>query len=179
MSKVFVYTQLNIKAVLFSTIQFSVSNFNVKNSSILTIQLHLKKVEKVRSLNVKSVLFQPIQFNKSTLFRSIWLINRALSGATTLSHSGLGSNGNEGVLCILQSPSITETSPPDFLVSYTGLWWWGSYPSAEMQSLYSSLPADWKEYLPIIESSQQRHLNLRRYNIQSQNHPVRLVFTYQ
>ena len=29
-----VYTQLNVKTVLYKTIQFSVSSFNVKNSSI-------------------------------------------------------------------------------------------------------------------------------------------------
>ena len=33
---------------------------------------------------------------------------------------GPGSNGNEGVLHIHQSSSITETSPSDFLVSYPG-----------------------------------------------------------
>ena len=41
-----------------------------------------------------------------------------LSGATTLGQSGPGSNGNEGVLRIPQSPSITGTSPSDCLVSY-------------------------------------------------------------
>ena len=47
-------------------------------------------------------------------------IDRALSGATIPSQSGSGSNGNEGVLCIFQSPSITVTSPSDCLVSYPG-----------------------------------------------------------
>ena len=41
-----------------------------------------------------------------------------LSGTTTLRQSGPGSNGNEGVLHIPQSPSITGTSPSDCLVSY-------------------------------------------------------------
>ena len=43
-----------------------------------------------------------------------------LSGATTLGQSGPGSNGNEGVPRIPQSPSITGTSRSDCLVSYTG-----------------------------------------------------------
>ena len=43
-----------------------------------------------------------------------------LSGATTPSQSRPGSNGIEGVLCILQSPSITGISPPDCLISYPG-----------------------------------------------------------
>ena len=44
--------------------------------------------------------------------------------------SGPGSNSNEGVLRIPQSPSITGTSPSDCLVSYLGhsLWWWGFLP---------------------------------------------------
>ena len=37
-------------------------------------------------------------------------MDRTLSGATIPSQSGPGSNGNEGVLCIPQSSSITETS---------------------------------------------------------------------
>ena len=44
---------------------------------------------------------------------SIQPIDRALSGATTLGQSGPGSNGNEGVLCIPQGPSITGTSPKE------------------------------------------------------------------
>ena len=48
-------------------------------------------------------------------------IDRALSGATIPGQSGSGSNGNEGVLRIPQSPNITGTSPSDCLVSYPGL----------------------------------------------------------
>ena len=44
----------------------------------------------------------------------------ALSGATTLGQSRPGSDGNEGVLCIPQSPSITGNSPSDCSVSYPG-----------------------------------------------------------
>ena len=44
----------------------------------------------------------------------------ALSGATTPGQSGPGSDGNEGVLCIPQSPSITGTSSSDCLVSLPG-----------------------------------------------------------
>ena len=65
------------------------------------------------------------------------------SGATTLGQSGPGNNGNEGVLCIPQGPSITGTSPSDCLVSYAGHSLGGSYPSAEVQSVYSTAPADW------------------------------------
>ena len=77
-------------------------------------------------------------------FSSIKPIDRALSGA--LSQSGPGSHGNEGVLFILQSFIITKTSPSDSLVSYPRHLFGGgevSYPSAEMQSVYSAAPADW------------------------------------
>ena len=43
-----------------------------------------------------------------------------ISGATTPGQSGPGSNGNKGVLHILQSSSIIGTSPSDCLVSYRG-----------------------------------------------------------
>ena len=54
--------------------------------------------------------------------------------------SGPGSNGIEGVL---HSPQITGTSPSDCLVSYPGHSLGGSYPSAEVQSVYSTIPTDW------------------------------------
>ena len=66
-----------------------------------------------------------------------------LSGATTLGKSGPGSNGNEGVLCIPQSPSITGTAPLDCLVSYPRHSLGRSYPSADVQSVYSTALADW------------------------------------
>ena len=62
----------------------------------------------------KIVLFQVIQFS------SIWPIDNALSGATTLGQSGPGGDGNEGVLRILQSSSIIGTLSSDCLVSYPG-----------------------------------------------------------
>ena len=46
--------------------------------------------------------------------------SRAQSDFTIPGQSGPGSNGNEGLLCIPQSPSITGTSPSDCLVSYAG-----------------------------------------------------------
>ena len=49
-------------------------------------------------------------------FSSIWPIDRALSGATTMGQSGPESNGNEVVLHIRQS--ITGTSPSNCLMSY-------------------------------------------------------------
>ena len=60
---------------------------------------------------------QTIQFSISMQFNSIQPIDRALSGATILGQSEPGSNGNEGVPRIPQSPSITGTSLSDCIVS--------------------------------------------------------------
>ena len=67
----------------------------------------------------------------------------AISGATTPGQSGPGSDGNEGVLRIPQSSSTAGTSPSDCLVSYPGHSLVGSYSSAEVQSVYSTAPAEW------------------------------------
>ena len=62
-----------------------------------------------------------------------------LSGVITPGQSGLGSNGNKGVLCIPQSSSLTEASPSDSLISYPGK----SYLSAEIQLVYSTALVNW------------------------------------
>ena len=90
----------------------------------------------------KTVLFQAIQFSIKTQFSSVWLIDRTLSVPTSLSQSWPGSHGNKGILWILQSSSITRTSPSDCLVSYQDSRWWGSY-SSEKHLVYSTAPVDW------------------------------------
>ena len=60
------------------------------------------------------------QFSISTHSSSIWSIDRTLSNATTPGQSGPGSNSNEGVVHIPQSPSFTGISPLNCFVSYTG-----------------------------------------------------------
>ena len=76
--------------------------------------------------------FDCIQFQWSN--SSIWLIDRTLSGTITPDQSGSGSNGNEGVLHIPQSSSITGAKPSDYFVSYPGYSLEReSYISTEMQ----------------------------------------------
>ena len=99
----------------------------------------------------KTVLSQVNQFSISTHFSSIWSTDIALTGATTPSQSGPGSDGNEGVLRILQSSSITGTLTSDCFVSYPGHLLGGSYLSAAMQSVYSAVLADWWEVYPFAE----------------------------
>ena len=69
---------------------------------------------------LKTVLFQTIQFIISTLFSSIWPIEKTLSEAITPGQSGPGNDDSKGVLCIPQGFSITGASPSDYLVSYSG-----------------------------------------------------------
>ena len=76
------------QTVLFQRIQFSISIVFVRTQ-----------------LNVATVLFQAIQFRISMQFSSIWSIDRTLLSATTPGQSGPGSDGNKGVLRILQSSS--------------------------------------------------------------------------
>ena len=74
----------------------------------------------IRSLNIKTDLLQVIQFSISAQFSSIWPIDRTLSGTTTPEQSWTGREGNEDVLRIPQSSSITGTSSSDCLVTYPG-----------------------------------------------------------
>ena len=112
----------------------------------------------VRSSNIITVLFQAIRFNISLIwfgfmanqpFLYIWTVifqTILFSISTqTMGQSGHGSNGNQGVLCIPESSSNTRTSPSDCFVSYPGhsLGRKGSYPSTEVQSVYSTAPAEW------------------------------------
>ena len=102
------------KGFIFQAVQFS------QTVLIQTIQFSISIVFVHTQLNVKTVLFRVIQFSISTHFSSIWPVDRTLSGATTPSQSGAGSDGNEGVLRIPQSSSISGTSPSICLVSYPG-----------------------------------------------------------
>ena len=77
----------------------------------------------------------------------IWPIDRTLSGAFTLGQSGPRNDGNEVVLSIPQSSSITRASASDCLMSYPEhsvvVVMMGSYSFIEMQSAYSTAAANW------------------------------------
>ena len=70
-------------------------------------------------------------------------IDKTLSGTTTVGQSRPVSDGNEEVLCISQSSSITGASPSDYLVSYPGHSLWGSYSFAEIESVYPTTSTNW------------------------------------
>ena len=101
----------------------------------------------------KTVLFIAIQFSISTQFSSIRPIDRTISDTTNPNQRGPGSDGNEGILRIPQSSSITGTSPLNCLVPYQGhSLGEGSYSSAEMQSVYSASQANWAIEVDRLES---------------------------
>ena len=74
-------------------------------------------------------------------------IEKALAHATSPGQSRSGGVGNEGVLRISQSSSITGASPSDCLMSYPGHLFGMSYPYAEIQTVYSTAPADWAAFM--------------------------------
>ena len=71
---------------------------------------------------------------------SIWPIDRILSDAPTTDQNWADDNWP---LYNSQNSSITESSLTDYLVSYSGHMKRKSYPFAEMQSGYSTVPVDW------------------------------------
>ena len=63
-----------------------------------------------------------------------------LPGANPPGQSRPGSDGNKGILCILQS--ITGTSPSDYFVHYPGHSLGGYSFAGKKQSVYSTAPTD-------------------------------------
>ena len=71
---------------------------------------------------------------------AIYPFDKTLSGATTQSQSGHGNDGNEGILHIPQSSSI------GLFNVYQDTCCECPYPAEEMQSMYSTAPANWAEF---------------------------------
>ena len=140
---------------------------NLKNAGLFRRNLFLNSLK--TPTNVKTVLFQAILFGISIQFSSIWLIDRTLSGATPLTQSGLGSDGNEGVPRIPQNSSVTGTSdcfvsyplqrsswcilqpPPTQLTGPQSTRLEESYTPTDKQSAYSIAPSLLKEVLKRVD----------------------------
>ena len=110
---------------------------------------------------MKKALYQTILFAISTQFK--WrkvLFDQLIGPYQALP---LKRDDNEGVLCIPQCSSITRASPSDCFVSYRKNSLWESYPSAEMQSVYSVPPTDWAKL--ILEAfGHYMHWNINQRN---------------
>ena len=131
------------------TVQLDISHLfpHSSNSSISSSSVYRKDTVFVYTLvNIKTVLYLKIKFSIITPFSSIWPIDWTLSVATTPGQGWPVSIGNKGIICIPQSSSITEASPSDCLMSYPGHSLGEFYPSAVMQSGYSTAPTDWAKY---------------------------------
>ena len=74
-----------------------------------------------------------------------------LSGATTPSQSGPGSDGNKRLLRISHSSSITETSLSDCLVSYPGHWLGGGLTPLQRSSRCILQPQPTGQYVTLFD----------------------------
>ena len=90
-----------------------------------------------------TLLFQTIQFSKSLQFSSITAIDKSLSGATTPGQSWPGSDGNKWVP---KAPTLLELHHKIARCHIQNTHE-GSYPFAEMQSLFSATPAEFVDML--------------------------------
>ena len=94
---------------------------------------------------------------------AICSIDRNLSGATSPGQSGPRRDANKGVLRVFQSSSIAEASQSVCLMLNPGHSLGMSHPSAEMQSLYSTVLADWVSHngsdgvIPTLQETQLNH----------------------
>ena len=97
-------------------------------------------------LTIKTVLFQTIQFSISTQLKCQTVQfepkKRNLPSAITFCLCGPGTDGNECVLLIHQSSSITGASLSGCFVTNPEHLFKESYSSAEMLSVHSAAPTD-------------------------------------
>ena len=84
----------------------------------LTIQLIISTVFCLYTVECKTVLFK-----KFSLAYACSLNVKNSSISNTPGQSGPGNNGNQGVLCIPQSSSITGASSSDCFGSYQDIHW--------------------------------------------------------
>ena len=104
--------------------------------------------------NINHLISQFNGFKYSKWLNSyFWLIDGTLTGSTPLGQNEPGSNSNEGVFHIPQR-SKTRTSPSDAVYCHIqdSRWVGESYPSAEMQSVYSTASTDNAEFLSCFVS---------------------------
>ena len=113
-----------------------------KRSSAPSLHFDVVAIEKGAYRSPSATVANFTLLTISMQFSSISPINMTLSGVTTPGLSGLGSDGNEGVLHIPQSSRITGTSPSVCLVSYQDTHW-GDLTPLQRCRLYSTTPANW------------------------------------
>ena len=119
---------------------------------------HIKhwRLFNAKSLFILTVLFITIQLTISRKFSSIWPVNWTLLGSTTPSQSEPESGGNKWVLRIPLKDYRGLTIRLFSVISGHSLG--VSYPSAEIQSVYSAAPTDWasKNYKYLVNKQRFR-----------------------
>ena len=97
----------------------------------------------------KTFLFQAIQFNQTIQFSTIMLLilfNPKIGPHQVLPHRArvdLGAMAMRGHSVFLKAPAYWNLTIRLFSVIFQDIHCEGSYPSAELQSVYSTAPADW------------------------------------
>ena len=142
------YTQLNgfkhryVQLTIRRTIkEFQVLLINTNNSiQYKTFFSTVKLFQVLLYITNNSIKYQSFVNTTKGSYSFIWPINKTLWGATTSSQNGPGSNGIDEVLNTPQNSRV-GASPSDDFRTLVGRG--GSYPSAMMQSVYFSTPADW------------------------------------
>ena len=124
----------------------------------LKIQLNISHL--FTQLNDQRVLFRTIQFGICHFFalklnvKQFYLSHRKDPLRCCQTWSGwTWEQWREAVLHIPQNSRFTGVSLSDYLILYLGQLLWGFYPSAEMQSVYSTAPVD-GAFLKLILYSQ-------------------------
>ena len=129
---------------------------NITNNQKTTMH-QLRNIQVTRRNNIYSVEFKKTSdifgsFNAELNFKQFSLHSLVLFDPkieTYPGQCGPGSDGNEGVLCIYQSSSITEASPSDCLLSYLGHSLGESYRSRSILQPKPTGPVDtWLNLAP-------------------------------
>ena len=111
----------------------------IKYGSRVSVAIQGKELHILLHLGVVAIEKRAFRLSSITTI-IIWPIDGTLTEITT--PGGPKNKVNGGVFYIFQS-SRSVASPSDGLVSYPRYSLAGSYPSAEMQSAYSTASADW------------------------------------
>ena len=90
----------------------------------------------------KTVLFQTIQFSISTLFNSIRPIDMTSRMLPLWARVDLGVMAIKGHFAFLKTPALLEPHHQIIRLHILETRYGRIYPSAEMQSAYSTVPAD-------------------------------------
>ena len=140
---------INIKYIWFVNLFFC-TQLNRSKYCYVSLTIQLNNFFVYTQLNDQTVLFLTIRYGIHHVFavglnvKQFYLTHRL--DPTRCCHSGSEWTMEEWpwrAYPIFQSSSITEGSSSDCWVSYLGYSYWVSYPSAEIQSVYSAAPADW------------------------------------